>query len=86
VESRTRNVLDVLWDNPCLLLLAIAAYIVFVIPVVLLAAISPALIFLGILAMFCGLIYLMISVSMTYIVGHMKRKVSSTLLAVHSDW
>lgn len=55
-------------------LLAIAAYIVFLIPVVLLAAISPALIFFGILAMVCGLLWLMVSVSMTYIVRAYEKK------------
>jgi hypothetical protein len=55
-------------------LLAIVAYIVFIIPVVLLAAISPALIFLGILAMFCGLLYLMVSVSLTFIVRAYEKK------------
>jgi len=55
-------------------LLAIVVYVVLVIPVALLAAISPALIFLGIMAMFCGLIYLIISVSMTYIIRAYEKK------------
>lgn len=55
-------------------LLAIVAYIVLIIPVVLLATISPALIFLGILVMLCALVYLMIAVSMTYIVRAYEKK------------
>ena len=55
-------------------LLAIVVYIVLIIPVALLAAISPALIFLGVMAMFCGLIYLIVSVSMTYIVRAYEKK------------
>jgi hypothetical protein len=55
-------------------LLAIVAYVVFILPVVALAAISPALIFLGILVMFCGIVYLMIAVSMTYIVRAYEKK------------
>ena len=55
-------------------LLAIVVYIILIIPVALLAAISPALIFLGMMAMFCGLIYLIVSVSMTYIVRAYEKK------------
>jgi hypothetical protein len=50
------------------------AYIVLIIPVALLAAISPALIFLGMMAMFCGVVYLIVSVSMTYIVRAYEKK------------
>lgn len=55
-------------------LLAIVVYIALIIPIALLAAISPALIFFGVLAMFCGLIYLGISVSMTYIIRAYEKK------------
>jgi len=49
-------------------LLGIAVYIVLIIPVVLLAAVSPGLIFLGVMLLFCGIFYLMISLSLTFIV------------------
>lgn len=49
-------------------LLLMGLYIVLLIPVGLLAAISPALIFLGIMFLFFALIYLMISFSLTFIV------------------
>jgi hypothetical protein len=55
-------------------LLAIAAYIVLVIPVAILATVSPALIFLGMMAMFCTVVYLMVSVSLTYIVRAYEKK------------
>ena len=55
-------------------LLAILVYIVLIIPVALMAAISPALIFLGMMVMFCGLIYLIVSVSMTYIIRAYEKK------------
>jgi hypothetical protein len=55
-------------------LLAIAAYIALLIPVGILAAISPALIFLGIMAMFCAIVYLMVTVSLTYIVRAYEKK------------
>jgi hypothetical protein len=55
-------------------LLAIAAYIVLVIPVAILATVSPALIFLGMMAMFCTVVYLIVSVSLTYIVRAYEKK------------
>jgi len=55
-------------------LLAIAAYIVMIIPVVLLATISPALIFFGILLVFGGILYLMVSVSLTFVVRAYENK------------
>jgi hypothetical protein len=55
-------------------LLAFAVYFVLIIPVALLAAISPALIFFGMMLMFCGIFYLMISVSLTFIVRAYEKK------------
>jgi len=55
-------------------LLAIAAYIVLIIPVVLLASISPALIFFGVLFLIGGIFYLMVSVSLTFIVRAYENK------------
>jgi hypothetical protein len=55
-------------------LLAIVAYIVLVIPVAILATVSPALIFLGMMAMFCTVVYLIVSVSLTYIVRAYEKK------------
>lgn len=49
-------------------LLAVAAYIIMIIPVILLATISPALIFIGVLLLIGGIFYLLISVSLTFIV------------------
>jgi hypothetical protein len=49
-------------------LLAVAAYIIMIIPVILLATISPALIFIGVLLLIGGVFYLLISVSLTFIV------------------
>lgn len=50
------------------LLLGIGVYILMIIPVVLLAAISPALIFLGMMFFLGGIFYLIISASLTFIV------------------
>ncbi len=55
-------------------LLAIAAYIVLIIPVVLLASISPGLIFFGVLFLVGGIFYLMVSVSLTFIVRAYENK------------
>ncbi|HMG93262.1 MAG TPA: hypothetical protein VK589_24565 [Chryseolinea sp.] len=55
-------------------LLAIAAYIALLIPVGILAAISPALIFLGMMAMVCAIVYLMVSVSLTYFIRAYEKK------------
>lgn len=55
-------------------LLAIAAYLVMIIPVILLATISPALIFFGILLLIVGIFYLLISVSLTFIVRAYENK------------
>lgn len=55
-------------------LLLIAAYIVLIIPVALLAAISPALIFFGVMILFCGIFYSMVSVSLTFIVRAYENK------------
>lgn len=55
-------------------LLAIAAYIIMIIPVILLASISPALIFFGILLLVGGIFYLMIGASLTFIVRAYENK------------
>jgi len=55
-------------------LMGIGVYIVLIIPVALLAAISPALIILGIMLLFCGVVYLIVSVSLTFIVRAYERK------------
>ncbi len=55
-------------------LLAVAAYIIMIIPVILLAAISPALIFIGVLLLIGGVFYLLISVSLTFIVRAYENK------------
>lgn len=62
------------WTTLIFFLLAIIVYTVLIIPIALLAAISPALIFLGMMAMFCGLVYLIVSVSMTYIVRAYEKR------------
>lgn len=72
-------------------LLAIAAYIVMIIPVVLLATISPALIFLGILLLLGGIVYLMVSVSLTFIVRAYENKgffdaVGRSFMLVQGKW
>jgi hypothetical protein len=72
-------------------LLAIAVYIVMVIPVVLLAAISPMLIFLGIVFLFCAVFYLAISVSLTFIVRAYENKgffeaISRSFKLVQGKW
>jgi hypothetical protein len=55
-------------------LLAIAAYIVLLMPVGILAVISPLLVFLGMMAMVCAVVYLVVSVSLTYIVRAYEKK------------
>jgi len=55
-------------------LLAVAAYIIMIIPVILLATISPALIFIGVLLLIGGVFYLLISVSLTFIVRAYENK------------
>lgn len=55
-------------------LLAIAAYIIMIIPVILLATISPALIFFGVLLLIGGIFYLIVSVSLTFIVRAYENK------------
>lgn len=49
-------------------LLAIAAYIVLIIPVAILSAISPFLIFIGLLGLICLYFYLIFSVSLTFFI------------------
>lgn len=49
-------------------LLAIAAYVILIIPMVVLTAISPFLIFFGFLILFGGFVYLMVSVSLLFII------------------
>lgn len=49
-------------------LLAVAAYVILLIPMFVLGAISPFLIFFGIIIMFCGILYLLVSVSLLFIV------------------
>lgn len=55
-------------------LLGIAVYIVLIIPVALLATVSPGLIFFGVMLLFCGIFYLMVSVSLTFIVRAYENK------------
>jgi hypothetical protein len=55
-------------------LLAVVAYIILIIPVVLLASISPALIFFGVFFLIGGIFYLMVSVSLTFIVRAYENK------------
>ncbi len=55
-------------------LLGIGVYLLLLIPVALLAAISPALIFLGMVFLFCGIFYLAVSVSLTFIVRAYENK------------
>ncbi len=56
------------------MLLAIGVYIVMIIPVVLLAAISPFLIFFGVMFLFFGVFYLAVSVSLTFIIRAYEKK------------
>jgi len=56
------------------MLLGIAVYILMIIPIALVAAISPALIFLGVMLLFCVIFYLMVSVSLTFIVRAYEKK------------
>src|SRR5688572_12242688 len=53
--------------------LAIAAYIVLLIPVGLLAVISPVLVVFGFIIFFCGLIYLAFGASLTFIIRAYER-------------
>lgn len=55
-------------------LLAVPVTVLLTIPVGIMAAISPFLIFLGVMAMFCAGFYLFISVSLTYIVRAYEKK------------
>ena len=54
--------------------LGVVAIVIMAIPVGILAAISPFLVFLGIWACYFGIIYLMISVSLTYFVRAYEKK------------
>lgn len=54
-------------------LLGIAVYVVMLIPIVLLAAISPVLIFFGVMFLFCAIFYLAVSVSLTFIIRAYER-------------
>jgi len=49
-------------------LLMVAAYVILIIPIVILGAISPFLIFFGVLFLFGGIFYLLVSVSLTFII------------------
>lgn len=51
-----------------------AVYILMIIPVVLVAQISPVLIFFAIIFLFCGLIYVMVSISLIFIVRAYEKK------------
>lgn len=53
--------------------LAMVVYVVLLIPFVFLAAISPFLIFIGILGLICAIIYLAVSVSLTFFVRAYER-------------
>jgi hypothetical protein len=56
------------------LLLAIAVYIVLLIPIALFAAISPFLIFFGFIFFVCGLLYITFSVSLTFFIRLYEKK------------
>jgi hypothetical protein len=56
------------------ILLAPPVFVVLALPIGLLEGISPGLIFLGVMAMFCAAVYLMISVSLTYIVRAYEKR------------
>jgi hypothetical protein len=62
------------WTTLIFFLLAVLATFVLALPIGLLAAISPFLIVLGVLAMCCAGVYLMFSVSLTYIVRAYEKK------------
>jgi hypothetical protein len=49
-------------------LLAIIVYVVMIVPVVLLAAVSPFLIFFGVIILFCGIFYFIIGSSLIFII------------------
>lgn len=51
-----------------------AIYILMIIPVVLVSQISPFLIFFAIIFLFCGLIYVMVSISLIFIVRAYEKK------------
>ena len=69
VWERVRNTFWTYFNTMMLfVVLGIATYIVLLIPVGILAVVSPVLVFLGGMFFFCGFIYLMFSVSLTFIV------------------
>jgi hypothetical protein len=49
-------------------------YILMIIPVAVFAYLSPALIFLGVMILFCGLIYMIFSLSLTFIIRAIEKK------------
>jgi hypothetical protein len=55
-------------------LLAVAAYVILIIPIFILGAISPVLIFFGVMLLFGGILYLLVSVSLTFIILGYERK------------
>jgi hypothetical protein len=72
-------------------LLAIAVYIVMLIPIALLTAIAPFLIFLGMLFMFGAIIYAAISVSLTFFIRAYERRgffdaISRSYKLVQGKW
>jgi hypothetical protein len=49
-------------------LILIAAYVAMILPIVILAAVSPVLIFFGVILLICGLFWFMISISLIFII------------------
>lgn len=54
-------------------ILGVAVYVLMIIPVAILGAMSPALVVLGVMALFVGVIYLMFSVSLVFIIRAYER-------------
>ncbi|MEJ7643342.1 MAG: hypothetical protein WKF87_01995 [Chryseolinea sp.] len=72
-------------------ILIIVVYALMVIPVTMLAAISPGLIILGVMMLFFAIIYMMISVSLTFIIRAIEKKrffdsLARSFKLVHGKW
>ncbi|HTE31730.1 MAG TPA: hypothetical protein VK666_15220 [Chryseolinea sp.] len=72
-------------------IIIIGLYLLMILPVVLLAAISPALIFLGILGLMCALLYIVISISLIFIVRSYEHRnffdaFRRSFSLVHGKW
>ncbi|MBT1704401.1 hypothetical protein [Chryseosolibacter indicus] len=72
-------------------LLAVAVYILMIIPVVLLAAISPFLIGFGIIALICGVIYFFVACSFVFIIRTYERvgffeSIKRSFILIRGKW